>query len=339
MKKSIVFVIVLGLLSVTGLVTAQTNGWIGTGWITQGSLIPAVSLKSNLDYLEAQKVVKPQDCTGDEKRVTWNNGSWECQNVLVTTPVASSCTFNGVTVADGRSVAAYNTQSVAFGETCGQQIRNCSNGTLSGSYQFSSCSARQANSCIFNGVAVADGQTVTAHETSSVDAPQSCNTQTRTCNNGTLSGSFTNSVCTVQASACTSQDLSFVYTINIGNGANRKGTSCVVPARLVPNSQVGFTDTYTYPTECQGTGSTYRESQGSGNYIHRATCGTSGWELSTQELNVQTCPDDGKVIDTYELAEYAVRYQVDSRCSCGVAVTGGEYGKDLVCRGSNLPPQ
>jgi hypothetical protein len=50
-------------------------------------------------------------------------------------------------------------------------------------------------SCTFNGQTVADGSSVTAYRDSS-NATQ-CVSETRTCSNGTLSGSYTNASCTV----------------------------------------------------------------------------------------------------------------------------------------------
>jgi len=52
-----------------------------------------------------------------------------------------SCTFNGQSIAHGSSVSAYQSSSVAYGSQCAQQTRLCSNGTLSGSYTYASCTA------------------------------------------------------------------------------------------------------------------------------------------------------------------------------------------------------
>src|SRR3989344_2051793 len=53
----------------------------------------------------------------------------------------ASCTFNGQSIAHGASVSAYQSSSVAYGSQCAQQTRTCSNGTLSGSYTYPSCTA------------------------------------------------------------------------------------------------------------------------------------------------------------------------------------------------------
>jgi hypothetical protein len=55
--------------------------------------------------------------------------------------VVASCTFNGNTIPSGNSVTAYQSSSVTAPATCASvsQIRTCTNGTLSGSYTYSSC--------------------------------------------------------------------------------------------------------------------------------------------------------------------------------------------------------
>jgi hypothetical protein len=57
-----------------------------------------------------------------------------------------------------------------------------------------------AASCTFNGETIASGSSVTAYMASSVPAGQSCVSQVRTCNSGTLSGSYTFSSCSIGSS-------------------------------------------------------------------------------------------------------------------------------------------
>lgn len=49
------------------------------------------------------------------------------------------CTFNGQTVSSGASVTAYQAQTVESPATCVSETRICTNGTLSGSYQYAAC--------------------------------------------------------------------------------------------------------------------------------------------------------------------------------------------------------
>jgi hypothetical protein len=117
------------------------------------------------------------------------------------------CTFNGSPVADGASVTAYLNNSVPYGSTCTSQLRTCSNNVLSGSYPFSSCTVQPATNCAaIDGVALNDGQSATFYNQQCVDSSDSCSNyaQTRTCNSGSVSGSYPYSSCTQAAGAnCT----------------------------------------------------------------------------------------------------------------------------------------
>ena len=59
-------------------------------------------------------------------------------------PVASCALPWGATIAHGASVTAYQSTTVPLGQTCLSQTRSCSNGALSGSYQYASCYVRPA---------------------------------------------------------------------------------------------------------------------------------------------------------------------------------------------------
>src|SRR3989344_1868876 len=184
----------------------------------------------------------------------WTNSASSC-----TTPTASCPTPWGTTVTHGGYVTAYQTSSVAAGSSCVSQTRTCTNGQLSGSYTYASCTpaasltctpltaetrtavcpagqtgsitqtrtsscavgataptwsgwTNSASSCVTPtmscptpwGTTVTHGGYVTAYQTSSVAAGSSCVSQTRTCSNGQLSGTYTYQTCTPPATAtCT----------------------------------------------------------------------------------------------------------------------------------------
>lgn len=52
-------------------------------------------------------------------------------------------------------------------------------------------------SCTFNGQTIQSGNTVTAYQSSSVTSPATCQSEVRSCTNGTLSGSYTAASCSV----------------------------------------------------------------------------------------------------------------------------------------------
>nr|HMN69704.1 hypothetical protein [Bdellovibrionales bacterium] len=111
-----------------------------------------------------------------------------------------ACMFNGQTIAHGQKVPqAFFEPSVPYGQTCASEERTCTNGTLSGSASNAACVVGPAASCIFNGQTVNHGGSVQAYPTATVPFGQTCVAQTRTCTNGTLSGSASNASCTAQS--------------------------------------------------------------------------------------------------------------------------------------------
>lgn len=108
-----------------------------------------------------------------------------------------SCLFDGKTVPHQGSVTAYRHSSVAFGSGgCGtthRETRTCHDGALSGNFQYASCEVGAPAVCRFNGQTIPHNGTVTAFQYSS--SPYSNTTrcqssETRRCNNGTLSGTY-----------------------------------------------------------------------------------------------------------------------------------------------------
>jgi hypothetical protein len=116
-----------------------------------------------------------------------------------TTPATASCPFNGITIPSGGSTTAYLASSVPSGSTCTSQLRTCTNGVLSGSYTFSTCTVMSGapGSCAFAGAIIANGATVTAwNQGYSPPCEAMCDSEVRTCNGGVLSGSYTFTSCT-----------------------------------------------------------------------------------------------------------------------------------------------
>ena len=137
---------------------------------------------------------KSRSCSNGSLSDSYSFGSCTVQS-------PATCSFNGQTIAHDASLTAYQVNSVAYGEECSSETRNCSNGTLGGTYSNSSCSVAAAASCSFGGQTVAQGSSITAYLSDSVAYGQTCSTQTRSCSNGTLSGTYTNSSCSVATPA------------------------------------------------------------------------------------------------------------------------------------------
>lgn len=113
----------------------------------------------------------------------------------------ASCLFDGRTIAHGENVIAFSSSAVSYGGTCQQENRTCDNGSLSGSFLFSSCNVGLPASCSFDGRTISSGESVTAFSASSVSYGQACQSQARTCTNGVLSGTYTSSSCIVESPA------------------------------------------------------------------------------------------------------------------------------------------
>ncbi len=121
----------------------------------------------------------------------------------------SGCVLDGITLASGVTGYFYNSQIVANGQTCSSVPRTCINGTLSGStaHQYAHCAVQAAvttlANCTFNGQSIASGQSITTYQSLEVATGAQCASEQRSCSNGTLSGTYLNSTCSVQsATSC-----------------------------------------------------------------------------------------------------------------------------------------
>jgi hypothetical protein len=161
--------------------------------------------------------------------------------------IASECLFNGGTVANGSQVQAYAAAYVAYGSTCTAQTRVCSNGTLSGSYPWGTCQVSDPMSCVFGGNFIANGASVTAYATGYVAAGTACTSQTRVCNNGTLSGSYASSTCVVGTAPVTgSSGSTGASTGSSGSTGTVSTDSAVGLINTIIADAVGLTDLNPY---------------------------------------------------------------------------------------------
>ncbi len=126
---------------------------------------------------------------------------------------AVSCSSPCGTIANGATCTAYAASSVACGSTCSSQTRTCSNGSLSGSYGYSSCSVNACASCAASGGCplTSNGGSCLTYTTSNVynlcpsDLGDECDNASTlaTCNNGTWSGTISPySNCTLHFITC-----------------------------------------------------------------------------------------------------------------------------------------
>lgn len=128
------------------------------------------------------------------------------------------CSFNGAIIGHGTPVVAFAAPSVPAGSTCVSEMRSCNMGNLTGTYAYSSCSVQPAvptgtASCSFNGTTVLHGASVTAYSTDLAPYGTTCFAyrESRVCNNGTLSGSFTFDSCMRDFDRCGNPRLNPTY--------------------------------------------------------------------------------------------------------------------------------
>ncbi|MBK8013519.1 MAG: hypothetical protein IPK13_19460 [Deltaproteobacteria bacterium] len=146
------------------------------------------------------------------------SGSYSRASCTETAPRTCTAPWGG-TLAHGDRVTAYSTSSVPYGSTCSTEERVCSNGTLSGSYRQRTCTVTPPRDCRDPwGRTLAHGASVTAYRLSSVPPGQQCQPEQRTCNNGSLSGSYTKETCTVQPSECKVYDWSYAVLATLASG-------------------------------------------------------------------------------------------------------------------------
>lgn len=210
---------------------------------------------------------------------TCNNGTLTgsySQKTCVVSP-AASCAVDGLgTVAHGSSITAFSTASVPFGGTCQSQVRACNNGTLSGTYSQKNCTVTPPAACNVSGLGtVAHGANITAFATASVPFGGTCQSQVRACNNGTLSGSYSNKTCAPEApKSCSLAGFgtiahgASITAYNVPAAAN--GTTCKPEVRTCNNGILSGSQTVTQCTQ------TYYKTS---NYTHRRSGGNATFSL------------------------------------------------------------
>lgn len=172
-------------------------------------------------------------------------------SVCVGCSAPSSCSLPwGGTLNNGSSTTAYQASSVPYGQSCANQTRTCTNGTLSGSYLFESCTVGEPANCTAPwGDIIAHGSSVDAYlEANDPNGQCDQNKEIRTCANGTLSGSYINKNCSNSANDCI---LPWGTTLTDGSSATAYqassvpyGQTCASESRTCSNGSLSGSYTY-----------------------------------------------------------------------------------------------
>ncbi len=188
--------------------------------LANGNTVPAFSIAS---------VVAPASCPA-ANTLSCTNGVLSCSAGAVSPnceyqTCSVGCTLPwGGTLGNGGTSPAYTTGSVnapatcpaAWTLTCNSGTLSCSDGTSGpgNDCTFQTCSVMASCSLPWGG-SISNGSNVTAYQTATVPFGNTCSSQTRTCNNGALSGTYTFQTCTVNPPANCS--LPWGGTLNSGN--------------------------------------------------------------------------------------------------------------------------
>ncbi len=204
-----------------------------------------------------------------------------------------SCSFNNQEVLDGGSVTAYVNSTVTFGGSCQSETRTCMNGVLSGSNQYASCAVDSPASCLFNGETISHGQNLTTYLNSNVAFGGSCQSEMRTCENGSLSGSSQYASCEVAAPAsCLFNGQTITHgrsSIAFATSTVGFGEFCLQESRTCTNGALSGSSQYAScevaaPASCLFNGQTITHDQ---NVLSYATS-TVGFGESCQQ-ETRTC--------------------------------------------------
>lgn len=160
---------------------------------------------------------------------------------------AAPCTLPwGGSISHGSSVEAWLTSS----GTCTSQTRTCNNGVLSGSYTFQTCTNAPCTAPW--GAAVAHGASVVAYRYI-MESP-TCAFENRVCNNGNLSGTYTNQTCTACSGAthplCTSPSGCTSYCWYVGATGDNCTNRCVGEGGCVIGGIRDYTGSAGSATNC-----------------------------------------------------------------------------------------
>lgn len=302
-------------------VVARIGGRDGTGIVCRPILADCMTpwgqnIQSgrSVTAFQAAGVPSGEKCVS-ETRTCVNgalSGSFANKACTVAPPVPPrDCTSPwGTIVFDGSSIIAYKTASVPFGQKCESEARRCKDGTLSGTFSNQNCTETTPGACPLPwGGSISHEQSITAFSTGSVACGSNCPSgTTRTCSNGTLSGSGNFSSCTVMPCGdCTTQ------TVNWATGA----FTCSASAASGPDGVSRNVSDSTAP------------SVGSATF----SCGNGNWEQVSGSCSGARCAlpwggtiNDGQSVTAYKTASapFGLTCQSQTR-SCSNGILSGSY--------------
>jgi hypothetical protein len=161
----------------------------GSATLTYSSANATTFYINSVGYVGASGSTTVSPSASTDYGGTVSNG-YTTSTCPATLTVHPSCAFNGQVITHDNSVTASQSASVPYGSQCISEQRTCTDGTLSGSYSYASCSVNLPTNCSLDGVTVLNGQSRTFYSRQTAPSGQPCSAfaQTRICTNGALSG-------------------------------------------------------------------------------------------------------------------------------------------------------
>ena len=203
----------------------------GCGCVTIPATAPTASLSASPTSV----------ASGGQSTLTW--GSTNATSCTASGPWSNSGTLSGSGLTDPlTSNTTFYFQCTGAGGTSALKSATVSVTAPAGG---SSCTLPW-------GGTIADGASVTAYQSASVTSPATCTSQTRTCSNGTLSGTYTNQSCSVSGSGATGSIAGPNCTI--AAGASTCSTTVTWSTSGVTSAQA-FQDGSSFSTSLSGSAS------------------------------------------------------------------------------------
>lgn len=236
-----------------------------------GETAPGSCLFGNRTIANGESVTAYLNGSGDcdYERRTCNNGVLSGSYLYASCnggSGSSHCLFNGRTIQHGSVVKAFQNSSVTGSQTCKEELRLCTNGVLSGSYQHNYCAVNVPRTCLFNNTVVPHQGSVTTYQSSTVPYGQTCKSQKRVCNDGALTGNYLFTSCNVGAPAhCLLNKMSVIHgqTVETFELATVPyGEECKKQTRKCTNGTLSGSYTFTEcnvgaPASCRLDGKVY----------------------------------------------------------------------------------
>jgi hypothetical protein len=155
---------------------------------------------ASAQYSATASVPFGQTCSAETRACTNGtlSGTYMAAACFVQDP--ADCTGpDDAAISNGTGRTYYESATVPYGQACLSEIRECTDGLLSGTYQAPSCAPLAPADCVGpDGSAIAHGTSRAYYQSAAVTYPQACAAENRLCTNGTLYGSFLYPACGVQ---------------------------------------------------------------------------------------------------------------------------------------------